>query len=270
MILTVNHVTIYDYDAPMRSSVQSLRLFASRHDGQRVIDWDVAVQGGVLGGAFRDGAGDRIEGWSARGPLEQLRITVRGSVETTDTAGMLRGHRETINPLAYLRETALTHDDGTLSALAVKGVKGVEDPLEQAHRLCRLTADEVEYQSGETESKTTASEALYRKKGVCQDQAHVLITMARALNVPARYVTGYLFGEGEGERDEASHAWAELFVENYGWVGFDPANRCCPDARYIRIGSGLDAQDAAPIRGIAQGMGEERMKVSVALESVQQ
>ncbi|WP_406720480.1 MULTISPECIES: transglutaminase domain-containing protein [Thioclava] len=270
MILTVEHVTVYDYDAPMRSSVQSLRLFASRHDGQRVIDWDVSVQGGILGGAFRDGAGDRIEGWSVRGPMEQLRISVRGRVETNDTAGILRGHRETINPLAYLRETTLTHDDGTLSSLALRGVKGEEDPLEQAHRLCVLTAEEVEYQAGATETRTTAAEALAHKKGVCQDQAHVLITMARSMGIPARYVTGYLFGEGDTAREEASHAWAELHVRNYGWVGFDPANRCCPDARYIRIGSGLDAQDAAPIRGIAQGLGEERMNVSVALESVQQ
>lgn len=59
-------------------------------------------------------------------------------------------------------------------------------------------------------------------------------------------------------------------MENIGWIGFDPANECCPDARYIRIGSGLDAHEAAPIKGIAQGDGSERLDVTVALEAVQQ
>jgi transglutaminase-like putative cysteine protease len=72
------------------------------------------------------------------------------------------------------------------------------------------------------------------------------------------------------DRGEAAHAWAELWVAGLGWVGFDPANRCCPDARYIRLGSGMDARDAAPIRGIARGMGAETMDVSVAIQSVQQ
>ena len=59
-------------------------------------------------------------------------------------------------------------------------------------------------------------------------------------------------------------------MEGLGWIGFDPANNCCPDARYIRLGSGNDAHDAAPIRGVAQGASAERMNVAVAILSAQQ
>ena len=92
--------------------------------------------------------------------------------------------------------------------------------------------------------------------------------MARRADLPARYVSGYLMSGGTGA--EAAHAWAEIWVQGLGWIGFDPANACCPDDRYIRLGSGLDAQDAAPIRGIARGPGAEILDVSVAVQAVQQ
>jgi transglutaminase-like putative cysteine protease len=74
----------------------------------------------------------------------------------------------------------------------------------------------------------------------------------------------------DGQAHEAAHAWAELWLSGLGWVGFDPANRCCPDARYIRLGSGMDAPDAAPIRGIARGVSREAMDVTVAVTASQQ
>jgi transglutaminase-like putative cysteine protease len=97
-----------------------------------------------------------------------------------------------------------------------------------------------------------------------------MIAAARTLEIPARYVSGYLFsGEGDA-RAEASHAWAELWIEGLGWVGFDASNDCCPDERYIRLGSGFDAIDGAPIRGISQGAGVEKLEVSVDVAQVQQ
>ena len=112
---------------------------------------------------------------------------------------------------------------------------------------------------------TPGETALAAGHGVCQDHAHALIAMARHRCIPARYVSGYLFADAEGESHEASHAWAELWIAGLGWVGFDAANRCCPDARYIRLGSGYDAQDAAPIRGTARGPGTETMDVVVSV-----
>ena len=85
--------------------------------------------------------------------------------------------------------------------------------------------------------------------------------------MPARYVTGYLFTEDA--EAEAAHAWAELHVDGLGWIGFDPANRCCPDERYIRLGSGRDAREAAPIRGVSRG-GAERQWTSRVVVAAQQ
>ena len=76
-------------------------------------------------------------------------------------------------------------------------------------------------------------------------------------------MTGYL--HAVGAIAEASHAWAELYVRDLGWVGFDASNRVCPDERYIRLGSGFDAIDAAPIRGVSQGSGAEALSVDVTI-----
>lgn len=270
MIVTVNHTTTYRYDAVMRGAVQSLRLFPSQFDGQKTLEWSVEVANGIRGGAFRDGAGDRVEGWSVRGPLSEVSVIVSGRVETKDLTGVLRGHREIVVPEAYLRETTPTRTNVALADLAHSAAAGGSNALERAHRLSEAVAAAIVYRPGVTHAHTTAAEALELGEGVCQDHAHALIACARVLDLPARYISGYLYATEDGSMHEAAHAWAEIFVAGLGWVGFDAANSCCSDDRYIRLGSGFDAQDAAPIRGIAQGTGTETMDVTVALGAMQQ
>ena len=105
MRLQIAHKTVYRFDAPMLGVVQSHRLTPCRCDSQRVISWEVTVAGGRHGASFRDGAGDAVDTVSLRGKVEALAIEVAGEVETTDTAGVLRGHRESVPPLVYLRRT---------------------------------------------------------------------------------------------------------------------------------------------------------------------
>lgn len=269
MLLSVDHVTLYTYDRPVRGVVQSHRLTPSRFEGQEVLDWKVEVSDGTRGGAFRDGAGDWVEGWTVKGPVSEIAVRVSGRVRTTDLAGVLRGHREQVPPEAYLRDSPATRPDAALQALAQAG-QGAADVLTAAHALSLAVSEAVAYRPGVTHAHTTAAEALAQAEGVCQDHAHVLCALARLNGIPARYVSGYLFADSDGRAHEAAHAWAELFVPGLGWVGFDPANRCCPDARYIRLGSGLDAAEAAPIRGTARSRAMESLAVQVAIGAVQQ
>lgn len=270
MKLRISHQTVYRYDPPVRNIVQSLRLTPSVFEGQKTHSWQIEVSGGIRGPSFRDGAGDWIHGWTVRGPADEISITVTGGVETRDTAGVLRGHREMIHPLAYLRDTDATAPAKELRELAAS-VTGADasDALDLAHRLSAAVSEAIAYRPGVTEAQTTAAEALELGEGVCQDHAHALIAIARLNDVPARYVSGYLHSTEDGKSHDAAHAWAELHVERLGWVGFDAANACCPDERYVRLGSGLDAPDAAPIRGIAMGRGAERLDVAVQVENVE-
>lgn len=269
MLLSVDHVTRYSYDQPVRAVMQSHRLTPSVFDGQKTRSWKVTVSDGLQGGSFRDGAGDRVQSWTVKGPVSEIEVRVSGTVETFDLAGLLRGHREIVPPEVYLVSSPPTMPDAALIALA-ETAADPDGALATAHRLSAAIADAIAYRPGATHAHTTAAEALALGEGVCQDHAHALIACARALGLPARYVSGYLFATADGSAHEAAHAWGEVFIKGLGWVGFDPANRCCPDERYIRLGSGIDAQDAAPIRGTARGLGEESLDVTVAVQNLQQ
>lgn len=268
MKLKITHQTSYRYDQPVRGLVQSLRLTPSAHEGQRVGEWSIDVTGGERGAAFRDGAGDWIEAWTVRGPVEEITVSISGHVETRDTAGVLRGHRETVNPLVYLRPTAFTAVDDALREMA-QGVTA-EDSLDLAHQLSAAVNAAISYVPGVTEALTSAAEALALGQGVCQDHAHALIACARERGLPARYVSGYLHSTDDGTPHDAAHAWAEIHVGTLGWVGFDAANACCPDDRYVRLGSGYDADDAAPVRGTTFGSGHESLDVRVQVEEMSQ
>lgn len=269
MIISVEHVTSYRYDAPVRGAVQSLRLTPSTFDGQRVQDWEIAIEGGEPGMVFTDGAGDLVQGWSVHGPVSEIVITVRGKVKTTDTSGVLRGYRERVNPRAYLRASRATGLSAGLCELA-ETARAEADALSQAHALSHAVNEAISYRPGVTHAHTTAVEALELGEGVCQDHAHALIAAARVLDLPGRYVSGYLQANEDGTPHEAAHAWAEIFIDGLGWVGFDASNACCPDERYIRLGSGLDAEQAAPVRGRAFGGLGEALDVTVAVEAQQQ
>ncbi|MGL4321299.1 MAG: transglutaminase family protein, partial [Paracoccaceae bacterium] len=208
MWLTVDHVTRYTYDRPVRSVVQSHRLTPSAFDGQRMVDWQVTVSGGVQGGSFRDGAGDRVQAWTVQGPVSDVVVHVTGTIECLDLAGVLRGHRETVPPEAYLRATPPTRADAALAAFAAQAGQG--DALARAHTMAGLVADAIAYRPGVTNAHTTAAEALAQGQGVCQDHAHALIAIARHSGHPARYVSGYLHASADGNLHEAAHAWAEI------------------------------------------------------------
>ncbi len=272
MRLSIRHATAYAFDTPKRFVTQSHRLTPFSCEQQQVIEWKVSSEGAVFGATFVDGAGETITTMTLQGPVERVEILVEGVVETADTAGVLRGHRETISPRAYLNPTHAVKLNAALMDLAADAMRGAKDPddLAAAHRLSAAVTKAIAYVPGATGAHTTAAEALEQGRGVCQDQAHALIALAQSRDMPARYVSGYLLSGDQGRADDATHAWAEIHVPTLGWVGFDPANECCPDARYIRLGSGRDALAAAPIRGVSRGAGAETMDVTVSVAAQQQ
>ena len=123
----------------------------------------------------------------------------------------------------------------------------------------------MKYVVGATHVHTSAAEALKDGEGVCQDHAHIFISAARVMGLPARYVNGYFLTDSD-EPAEAHHAWAEVWMGGLGWLGFDPANRLCPTDRYVRLACGLDSASAAPIRGTRRGGVEEALDVTVEVQ----
>jgi transglutaminase-like putative cysteine protease len=271
MRLTVRHTTVYEYDKPMRFVTQSHRLTPANSQAQTVSSWDVTASGAAFGASFIDGAGDLVATMTVEGPVQRVEIEVSGVVETQDTSGVLRGSRESISPRCYLRSTRATKSTLAFDDLLSQAFRGVRDAgdLARAHALSEFVSRNIAYRPGTTHAHSTAAEVIEAGEGVCQDHAHVLIALAHRAGMPARYVTGYLLVDSEGSNGEASHAWAEIHIHGLGWVGFDASNATCPDERYIRLGSGRDSIEAAPIRGVSRGGGAEAMDVAVKVSAQQ-
>jgi transglutaminase-like putative cysteine protease len=150
-------------------------------------------------------------------------------------------------------------------------VKSLPDPTDgpvgQLHTLSQAILAKVPYRIGATQSDTPAEAACAIGAGVCQDHAHIFITAARMMGYAARYVSGYLF-MADQLHQAASHAWAEIHIDKLGWVGFDISNGISPDDRYIRVATGLDYRDAAPIVGVRMGQGGEDIDVSLQIRAL--
>lgn len=261
MRITVEHTTRYRYASEAHYSLQTLRLTPTAFDGQTVVSWTVTTRPGGSMLASSDGFGNLTHIVSIAAPHAEVEVRAAGLVDVTDRNGVVAGLPERVPLRVFLRRTPLTEPTAAIAALA-EGVTG-NDRVGRLHGLMGRVRDRVQYATGTTGSATTAGDALLAGNGVCQDHAHIFIAACRHAELPARYVTGYLLVESDGEAS-AHHAWAEAWVEGLGWVGFDVANRICPTDRYVRLAAGLDAAYAAPIRGTRRGgSDDETLEVSV-------
>jgi transglutaminase-like putative cysteine protease len=262
MLISVRHVTRYLYTEPVSYTVQSVRLTPAPFKGQRIAAWRVHVTGCPSPLEFRDGFGNTVQLVTVGTPHSELTVEAAGTVETEDCGGVVADLAKSIPPRVFLKETPQTRPDAAIRALA-QAVPG-SGTIDRLHALAAAVRDRVDYVKGATDAHTGAAEALADGKGVCQDHAHIFISAARTLGIPARYVTGYLLLD-DPDPASASHAWVEAYVEALGWVSFDVANRICPTDRYVRLACGLDAGYAAPIVGSRRGGAGEALDVRVAV-----
>lgn len=272
MRLAIDHVTTYDFAAPVRQGLQRLRLIPLSGRGQTVIAWDLACENAVHEVSYDDEYANRVTLVSLAPGARSVTIRAGGLIDTTDEAGVSGRHPGHLPLWHFVRPTRLTTPGAGIAAL-VAGLAPGGDVLATLHALSERVQRAVAYAAGHTDVASSAEDALAVGRGVCQDQAHVFITAARALGIPARYVSGYLLIDGR-EVQEAGHGWAEGHVEGLGWVGFDVANAICPDDRYVRLAAGRDYADAAPVRGLvgAQGdrkpAGADRMTITVTVRAL--
>lgn len=264
MRIAVDHTTHYVFSGPVSRGLQRLRLMPKTSSGQRVIDWKMTFEGAQLQVEYEDPNCNHVSLISFNPGASEVTIRCEGLIDTNDESGIIGRHSGFMPMWQFLEQTDLTRV-GPRARSLLTGLPSEANTLTSLHNLSALIRDRVEYAAGHTDSATTAEGVLAAGRGVCQDHAHVFIGAARALGIPARYVSGYLMMDDRIEQD-AGHAWAEAHVEGLGWVGFDISNGISPDARYVRVATGRDYKDAAPITGIRYGARDEAMHVKLAVE----
>lgn len=265
MILDISHTTTYQFNEASNHGLQQIRLTPQTYEGQIVKSWDLVFDGGQLEASFTDQNQNSVNLISLDAGSKQLSVTAKGQVELRNMNGITGPHSGYAPLWLFLRDTPLTR--------AGKGVKKLSktlktddgNDLEKLHQLSHDIGQCVKYISGRTDSTTTVEDALKSGAGVCQDHSHIFISAARNAGYPARYVSGYLMMNDRVEQD-ATHAWAEVYIPYLGWTGFDVSNQISPDERYVRIAYGLDYSEAAPILGITFGECTEAIFVNVQVQ----
>ena len=254
MQLSIQHTTKYSYSHPLNYSIQQLRLTPHDGFGQHVKSWAISVNG-QLSQHF-DTYGNVVHTMVLDGKHSEIKLIANGEVET----GLpIMSNQERLPLTIFLRNTSLTEVDRQILDFAapIGPLKIIED----LEKLSAAIIERVPYLKGVTGVYTTAPQAFEASTGVCQDHAHIFIACCRSLGVPARYVSGYLFTD-DGYLLE-SHAWADAWLNEVGWISVDVSNRCLAGAAHVRLATGLDYHDACPVSGVRIGGGMETMSVGV-------
>jgi transglutaminase-like putative cysteine protease len=261
MRIAIDHRTSYCFTEPQARVVQLLRMTPLDHEAQSVIDWRIDVECDARLREQTDGYGNIVTMLYIDGPIERLDITVHGEVLTEDRDGILKDTPEPLPADLFRRTTALTAASPQIAAFAREKALG-RGWIERLHTLNKAIRAHAAFVDCRVDPNRTAADVFRQRRGVSRDLAHLFVAAARALDVPARYVSGHCLSVG-GPHRRSAHAWAEAHVDGLGWVGFDPAVGHSPDETYVRVACGLDATHAMPISGSRIGGGAELLDVDV-------
>lgn len=286
MRLHIQHTTRYRYDHAPNHLTQLMRLTPRADAHQRIIEWRIQAPGKQ--NVFLDAFGNLTQVHVVGQPAAEMNLIVQGIVEMSALAGGRlqddadtvdgrkngeRGKRDEsgkkggIAPITYRLPTALTAKSDNITKMASQalpqGLHTAEDALVLAAAVCQA----MPYTPGKTDVTSTAAESFALGQGVCQDHAHVMIAACQALDVPARYVSGYV--DPGNSRIAASHAWVDLWLQTH-WVSVDVTNALLASNVHCRLAIGRDYLDACPVRGVREGGMVEALDVSVTVHALQQ
>jgi transglutaminase-like putative cysteine protease len=264
MKLEIVHSTRYLYSGPIAETVMEVRLRPMDGAGQRCLEFSLELSSGIKAHTYIDGYGNHVHYFNLVRPHHRLSVVSRSVVETGLEADAEPGEelvqdflrfRSPVKDVEGVRELARRHAISDHSS-----PEAVERALDE---LTLTISRDFTYDRAVTNVYTVVDDVLALRAGVCQDFAHLFIAVARAMGVPARYVSGYIHFAGAKGVTTASHAWAEGWVAGRGWIGYDATRPVRTSQNHVRLAVGRDYSDAAPTRGIYVGSASGGMEVRV-------
>ena len=286
MFFHIEHTTEYRYSEPATESFSELRLRPRDSLRQKVSRHSTRVEPAVLVESHTDYFGNFVETVSIPVRHPSLVVTSVCDVETKPFNDVLAsvqmsvaearqlhtGQRRELHD--FLRPSQIVTFQEGVWKLADEFLSPAAPFSESLRALNTHLFRTLRYRPGATDAGTTVEQFLKVKEGVCQDFAHLMISVCRAAGIPARYVSGYIETDPvlgpDGEPLDtaligatASHAWLEIFTPQGLWVGFDPTNDCLEGERHVQIGIGRDYADVPPMKGIFQGSNAQSLSVQV-------
>ena len=280
MRFAIHYLTEYRYDKPVSDNLNVLRVTPAATPTQEVEDFRVRVDPEARMHRHADYFGTQVVEFGVTRPHEHLNIDVRARVATTEPPEPPAGGWEGVAAPGYrsaaaeflLPQPIAERWHGTLAELG-EAVRG-ETPAETLRALCELIPDRFEYRAGVTYVGSKVEDLLEGGAGVCQDFAHLGLTLLRDLGIASRYVSGYFYAPppddpGAASAEVQTHAWLEGLVPAESgeprWVGADPTNRRLAGVEHVKIGHGRRYDDIPPIKGVFRGASGAKMESSVQM-----
>lgn len=278
-IYHIKHITRYRYASPVIDCANQIMLYPIQDTQQVLKKHELNISHKPELEEFIDYFGNRVGIFTVVNPITDL--TIESDIEIGIMPALIPetsySVKEQWNKLAELREVFpfmdfmmlenFEHENEILSVIN-KLVDHSLTPFENAQLLSKYVYDNFEYRKGVTSVETEAEEIWKLKAGVCQDFAHILLVMLRIVGIPARYVSGYICPKNHELRGEgATHAWVEVCVPFYGWMGLDPTNNCIASDKHVRLAIGRNFSDCTPVKGTYKGSSEHTLEVSVVIEN---
>lgn len=274
MLLSIRHQTELLYAEPITESVIELRMMPRSDEQQTLRSFELVVGPEAPVFEHLDWQGNRAHHFSIVDMHDRVQIVAASTVETRATRLRLQelsdllpftdmGHR--------LQDFLLPHgpvqkDPRLLSFAESTGIFQERRAAMVFSAVVTRLGELITYTKGVTNSATSVGDVLTHGQGVCQDYAHVALSLLRTLGIPARYLSGYLYRPESAELE--THAWVEAFVPSLGWIGLDPTHGQLAGESHIAVAVGRSYADVPPNRGVYRGGAEERIKVSVQIKKL--
>ncbi len=278
MFYSIRHLTKFRYATPVSESVMETRMHPRSEVNQRCLTFHLAVSPRCRAFSYRDYLGNHVHHFDIPGQHSQLVIIAEALVDLQAPLQL----PATLTSEAWEELDALVQDGDywemllpsefakpTLSLLKLAGqleVRRRDDPLTVLRELNSALYSSFEYALKSTRVDSPIDDAIRTRQGVCQDFAHIMIALVRTLQIPCRYVSGYLHRRVEDHdrsAEDATHAWVEALLPHLGWVGFDPTNNLIAADRHLRTAIGRDYADVPPTKGIFRGKTGSELSVAV-------
>ncbi len=275
-IYKIVHITKYQYNSPIKESINEIRLFPHHFENQDVLQYQLVVSNNPPIFFSQDCHGNRVGCFNTLEPHAEMTIESNMLVrvnhslkipelDATTPKDLIEEKEKSISLLRFSYPEIIKKQDEIISILNQIGYQD-KSIITLAQECSQYIYSNFKYRKGITNINTTLDEVLEYKKGVCQDFAHVLLQLMRTAGVPARYVSGYICPKETGFRGEgATHAWVEIYSPKQGWLGIDPTNNIWVMNTHVKLAVGLNFNDCSPVKGTYKGFAKETLSVSVSI-----
>jgi transglutaminase-like putative cysteine protease len=275
--VAVTHLTRLDFVDEVSESVMDAHLGPRDDADQRVRRFQLRLEPGGHVRRYEDGFGNTAHLLTNMRPHTFLQVSAESEIYThlSDPFRLPDRAPEPLGPIALadgLDPSPLVPRLAVVDEMAAP--MRADDPFATVRAMTELIYSAFTYLPGVTDVSTSIDRVVEGRHGVCQDFAHVLIGLCRAVQIPARYVSGYIVTSGHSDSEAphrgggASHAWIEAFTPTHGWRGFDPTNNLVANDHYVKVAIGRDYQDVPPTRGTYHGGATEHLTVDVSTRAL--